>query len=131
MRFNGWRRLGVVLASIWLVGGLTVTAIEFSGSRNGIFVYQSIPKGTLVQGDEVTLPNGKANQLDTREPSAGHELNPWEIDWANQPDIPKEAAVRWQRLGLTVVGMPIAIWLLVEVLTLAATWVRRGFTVER
>jgi hypothetical protein len=131
MRLNGWRRLGVLLTTVWVVGVLTVAAVEIARFQRGVFVYQGIPKGTVVRGDKATLPDGMVVQLDARDPATGRVLNPWEIDWANEPAIAKQTSVRWLKLSVLAVVVPIAVWLLIELLAVAGTWVLRGFKSRR
>lgn len=127
MRLNGWRRLGILLTTVWVVGVLTVAAVEITGFQRGVFVYQGIPKGTVVEGDQATLPDGRVVQLNARDPATGRVLKPWEIDWANEPAILKHTSVRWLKLGVAAIVVPIAVWLLIETLAIAGAWVLRGF----
>ncbi len=134
MRFtlNGWRRIGIVVVSLWIIVLLAVTFTEYSIKSAGFFVVQNIPVGTVIDGNKVTLPDGKVITISEEEEfklrlAKERNLTPWQIDWSEITSVPKVAEVRWQRLGLLVLFAPLIIWLFAEVAVLTVFWVRRGF----
>ena len=131
MLLNGWRRLGIVLTGIWVVGVGVLLAVELAHSKTGVFVYQTIPKGTLIQGDKATLPDGSVVQLNAQDAATGHSLKPWEINWDNEADILKGHAIRWDRLAIFGIAVPACVWLLVELLVCGGRWILRGFRSTR
>lgn len=129
---NGWRRLGVLAVALWIMGVVGLVSKEFissldSPSRDTIFVHRELPVGATIVGESAVLPDGTVIHLEMRDPS-GRVLAPWEIDWEAQP-LPLK--VQWRRLGLFVVIIPLAAWLLVELLVVLVSsvfrWVARGF----
>ena len=134
MRFtlNGWRRIGIVVVSLWIIVLFAVAFTEYSSQSDGFFVVQTIPVGIVVEGNKVTLPDGKVITISKEEESAfrlvkGLDLAPWEIHWSEIPSVPKVAEVRWQRLGLLSLFVPLIIWLFAEAAVLAVSWIRCGF----
>jgi len=127
VRPNGWRRLAVLLFAVWAVTVGGTLLFELRGSGGALLVHQGIPVGIVVNGEQATLPDGRIVQLNARDPDTGAVLQPWQIDWSNQPAVPKEPVVRWSSLLFWGILVPCAVWLLAEVFTLGARWVARGF----
>ncbi len=141
LTLNGWRRVGIVAASLYLLAIIAVAFTEYSSKSAGFFVFQSIPVGTVVAGNKVTLPDGKVITITEEEefkmrlrnergiPSQeiGQPLLPWQIDWSELSSVPKITEISWQRLGLFALLVPLIIWFLAEAVVLTASWVRRGF----
>ena len=146
MRFtlNGWRRIGIVVASLWFVALIAVAFTEYSSKSAGFFVFQSIPFGTVVEGNKITLPDGKIITISEEEEFklryakergistevTNQTLGPWQFDWSEITSVPKVAEVRWQRLGLLALLAHLVIWLFAEAVFFTASWVRRGFREE-
>ena len=131
---NGWRRLGIVIASLWIIAVIAVAAFECTSGSRGIFVYQQIPEGTIVAGNKViTLTEedefkvrAQAEQS-MKEREQGHIVPPWELDWTGLEAVPKIIQIRWLRLAAVTLLVPLIAWLLTEALMLTVSWVRRGF----
>lgn len=126
LALNGWRRLGVVTAILWMVGTITFAATEAASSSTGFFVYRGIPIGTTINGDMATLPDGRVAKMHARD-SSGRLLAPWEINWDKQSQIPKASEVRWGLVVLFVFAVPIGAWVFIEIIVLAVSWIARGF----
>ena len=128
---NGWRRIGIVLATIWCLTVAAVAVYEFISpemqSRRGYFVFVSLAPGIYYDDGNVSFADGRKAKIDNRDPATGRVLEPWEIDWAQLTSVPKVAEIRWLRLGLFALLAPLIAWLLVEVPVLTVAWVRRGF----
>lgn len=126
MKLNGWRRIGIFLASVWVlsVAGIAATDVMLEGE--GWFVERTPPAGTIISGNKATLPDGRTVDMNTRGPN-GEALSPWDIKWDNEPEIPSEPHVRWLRLVATAVGLPLAVWMLGAVISMIACWIVRGF----
>lgn len=142
---NGWRRFGIVIATLWSIAVIALALIEYSSKSDGFFVLQSVPVGTVVAGNKVTLPDGKVITITEEEEfklrfkleqelnrlTTGQPLRPWEFDWSSLTSVPKVTQVRWLRLGLFAVLAPLIVWLIVEAAVLTLAWVRRGFAGTR
>lgn len=128
---NGWRRLGILAATLWAfcVIGLAIfeSVPNAEGFAQGFFVSQAIPAGTTFEGSKVILPNGKIVKIEAIDPASGRALDPWEIDWRKYPEIPKTTAVLWAKLAIAIFVVPTAVWLLLEMFIAAVRWVVRGF----
>jgi len=137
---NGWRRLGIVIAAAWFIAIAVLAVYEFSSPSGGSLVYRSIPIGTTVAGNKITLPDGKVITLteeeefklrfqrEQRTDHPNHALPPWELDWSTFSAVPKVTQINWLRIILLAVAVPSLLWLFVELILLVATWVRRGFS---
>ena len=127
-RLNGWRRIGVVLVIFWfvIIAGITIT--ELSTSEVIAFTYQTIPKGTKVEGNIVTLPNGETIEIYVpRDLLTGEKAKPWEIDWSKYPQITKVQYINWSLLAGALLAIPFAAWIILEALAYAIRWIRQGF----
>jgi hypothetical protein len=121
---NGWRRIGFVLVSIWIVTLSFIVFDEYSSGQIGSFVER-----------KVTLPNGRtfsAYQVEqfklryAEEQKKGIVKNSWD-DWDIDFDkYPRVTEVHWRRLGIALL-IPMIVWLFAEVAVLTVSWVRRGF----
>lgn len=125
MRLNGWRRLGIVLAGVWLLGCTLVLAYERSAPRDGFFVFRTLPTGTLIKGNEATLQDGRTVQL--RQKLDGKEIKPWEIQWDNEPEIPTVAVVKAGTFFLVGLVFPLLLLAALELFAVLCRWVRKGF----
>ena len=126
MKLNGWRRLGIVLGSVWLLSVVGIAATDAMLEGEGWFVERTLPEGTVIAGNKATLPDGRVVDIVTRGPN-GETLSPWDIKWDNEPAIPSEQHIRWLRLLATAVGLPLVVWTLAEVLSMITRWIIRGF----
>lgn len=138
---NGWRRFGIVIATLWLLGVLGFALSEYSSDSNGYFVYQTIPLGTIIEGNKVTLPDGKVVTIteeqqfelrykleqDLERLKKDQPLRPWEIDWSKLAAIPKVTEFRWLRLFILALVTPMLLWFLAETAVLVVAWIKRGF----
>ncbi len=132
---NGWRRVGILLVMLWFVSAVSIALVEQSSESHGFFVLQSIPDGTIIEGNKITLPDGKIIAMTEEDEfksryekeKTGKPFHPWEIDFAKLPSVPKVTVVRWVRLGLIALVAPLTAWLFVEVMVFAVAWVNRGF----
>jgi hypothetical protein len=126
LELNGWRRLGLVAIVLWILGTVALASTEVASSSDGFFIYRGIPIGTTVDGETATLPSGETVKINARDAS-GRLLEPWEIDWEAQTQVPTVSEIRWWRLALFAFAVPIGAWVLVELLALVVVWVARGF----
>ncbi len=129
MRLTGWRRLGVVLVALWVAGCICIMVVELTRAPRGFFVERLLPQGAVVRGDKAELPGGRIVELNARDPVTGQIVSPWNIDWNNQPNLP--TSIQWLRLAIVGIVVPLAIWLLIELLVIAGAWVARGFKLKR
>jgi hypothetical protein len=125
-RLNGWRRLAILLWALWTATIAVTLILELRGFGGNALVFESIPVGTVVNGEEATLPDGSVVKLNARDPRTGALLQPWEIDWSSQPGVPKRSVVRWNRF-LVGIFVPCAVWLIIEFFGVGVRWVARGF----
>lgn len=127
MRLNGWRRMGLAVAGVWMLGCTTLTVIEYVAPQSNAFVFHAPPDGTIVDESlgTVTIPDGKVIQL--RETAGKGFPKAWDIKWADYPEIPTRPLVRWQRLSVVSVVVPLFLWILVELAVAAIAWIKRGF----
>lgn len=125
MRLNGWRRISVALFCSWLLGVTAYVTYEVLGHHDGYFVGLQPLVGIMITGNKATLPDGRI--VDLNESIGGLPINPWEIKWANVPEIPKEPFIRWSRLFLLGLLLPLCVWLCIEALVLVWHWIARGF----
>ena len=131
---NGWRRLGIVLATLWFIAVISIVLIEYSSKSHGFFVFQVFPIGMTFDGNKIKLPDGKIIVISEEdefklryEPEkTGKPILPWEIDWPKLTSVPKITEIRWFRLALSLLA-PLVSWLFIEVTVHTAAWVRRGF----
>lgn len=128
-RMNGWRRLGLVLAVLWLLLLLGGLILEVATSKSTFFTFRTLPQGTFVDpdGDEVVLPDGTRVAVHIpRDRSTSETAKPWEVDWSQVPGLQTLPGLRWSRIA-TWVGAIAIVWLFAEIAALAVAWVRRGF----
>ena len=84
-----------------------MVAAQLDSDSDGWFVRHTLPVGTVVSGDKATLPDGRIVSLKNfKDPTTGRVLKPWEMDWANEPAIPKQSQIHWlSLLGATVYSL--------------------------
>jgi hypothetical protein len=123
MQTLGFRRLVVALCAGWLLVAGGVLAYELMTHQVGYFVEMTLPVGTVVQGSQATLPDGRVVHLETTiAPSAS---DPGRLYWATDPAV---AELHVQRALFAVAfGIPIIAWLGIDALALTAGWIGRGF----
>lgn len=94
---NGWRRIALALSLLWIGIAVTMAIVDYSRKKNGFFVYQGIPVGTLVTGDTIVLPDGRKTQISDQE----------EIEFAIRHEKEQgENSVPVQMPDGTIVDMP-------------------------
>ena len=125
MKLNGWRRLALVLCTLWCAGNFTVFTYEVSTHHDGYFVGLFLPIGTVVSGDKARLPDGRTINLNIT--IGGKPIKPWEIKWSNEPEVPTEQHIFWNKLLLQAIAIPFGFWVCVELLFFVGNWVARGF----
>ena len=125
MIINGWRRLAIVMSSIWFLGAVSLTIYEVFNHQDGFFVGRTLPAGTVVTGNKATLPSGQVVDLDTV--IDGKTVKPWEIKWDDQPEVPTEKFIRWFKLLTFGIALPLVIVGILEVIGFIGNWVLKGF----
>jgi hypothetical protein len=125
MRINGWRRIGIVLVSAWLLGSAGLAITEWSKAKDGFFVYLSLPTGTVFKGNEAVLLDGRVIQLNQK--LAGEDIKPWDIKWDNEPEVPTIRHLHWFNLILVGLVLPLMVWVVLELLVAVGFWVMCGF----
>ncbi len=58
-----------------------------------------------------------------------NEVKPWCKNWENDTLV-KHEVILWERIWVMLLAMPIANWLLLELIVLAIRWVVKGFVKE-
>lgn len=123
MRANGLRRLAVALCALCLVTSASVLAYEVLSHRVGYFVEMTLPVGTVVNGTQATLPDGRVVTLATAlEP---HIAKPGEIHWTGDPAVAELHVQRF--IAAIALGVPLLAWLVIDAVALGGGWVARGF----
>ena len=125
MKINGWRRLAIILSSIWFLGSISLAVYENLNHQDGLFVGIRLPTGTVVSGTKAILPNGKIIDLDTV--INGKTIKPWEIKWDNEPAVPTEKFIRWLKFLTIGFALPFGLWVMFEIMVFMGNWVLRGF----
>lgn len=136
MRLNGWRRLGIILTLVWVLGCSAVAFLQVSFEDDGVFALRGPPAGTVVNSEKgtITLPDGKVVHMweDAPTGAAGQETKipgfpkPWEIDWGDYPEVAHTRTDWFVFIAISVI-MPAVMWILLEVTVFVAWWIRRGF----
>ena len=129
MKLNGWRRLALVLCGAWCLGVISLTTFESFNHSDGYFVGLALPVGTVVSGNKATLPGGQF--IDINLSIEGKTIKPWEIKWDNEPDVPTEQFLRWNKLLSVGLAIPFGFWVCFEVLAFVGSWVARGFREQK
>lgn len=128
IRFNGWRRLGVVFVGLSFAGCLALAGVEWHGKQTGVFVYRTLVAGSSIDvlKNQVVFPDGTvvrvAQSLDGREP--------WELDWNKEPEAAPVLVLNWKRILKLGLLLPFTLWLAIEGIALAAAWSTKGFRVS-
>jgi hypothetical protein len=104
-----------------------LTISQYTSHAKGFFVYWSLPVGTRVGDGKATLPSGKVVTIDDTDPATGRKLEPWQVDWDHQPNVPIVPQINWLRIVSFLVLAPVLAWLLVELVARAVRWIRAGF----
>lgn len=129
IKLNGWRRLGIVIFSSWVLGAASIAVYEGASHSDGHFVGLTLPVGTVVIGSKAKLPGGRMVDINTT--INGRPVKPWEIKWDNQPEIPTEQVIHWRKLLIYSVICPMLLWASFELLAFVGSWVSRGFRADR
>ena len=100
LKLNGWRRLGIALALLWVVACVAIAWVEVSGSKPILFAYFAPPEGTVVDSANgtITLPNGTV--FDMWVTVGTGFAAPWEIKWSDYPNIPVRTYIDPWRFGI-------------------------------
>jgi hypothetical protein len=129
---NGWRRLGIVLASVWLIGivliasfGSETTAFELLSNEVAVTRMYPVPASEL----KAKLEAGKVKKL-------GRELKPWEMEWNPTMLVPAELKVKERQFSksraiFVTFVCPAILWLLLEIGVGIGRWVMAGFQASR
>lgn len=125
MKLNGWRRLALIFCGAWCLGAASLTTFELLNHREGYFVGLTLPIGTVVSGNKATLPGGRVVDLNLS--IEGKAIKPWEIKWDNEPEVPTEQFIRWTRLLIQGLIIPVGLWVCFELFAFIGNWVTRGF----
>lgn len=129
MRLTGWRRLGIVITAVWLLGaaallwgGPTQVLRVFPGLGTQDFATSSIPAPELRTG----LEAAKSRKL-------GRDLLPWEKEWnpVRVVSVPSEATLPHATRWFILFGLPAIYWIFTEILALIFGWVKAGFHLNK
>jgi hypothetical protein len=120
---GGFRRLALVLCAAWCVGITTVCGYELLTRQLGYFVALRLPVGTVVSGNQATLPDGRVVLLER--PLDVRQLAPGQIEWADQPGV-VQLQTRTTLLAL-VLAIPFLGLAVLEAMILSGRWIVRGF----
>jgi hypothetical protein len=123
MQASGFRRLGLAVCAAWLVVTGVVLTYELVTRHVGYFVEMTLPVGTVVNGHQATLPDGRVVNLDAT--IAPRSSAPGRIQWEGDPAV-AELHVQPLLLGVAV-GIPLLAWLAIDGIALLTAWVSRGF----
>lgn len=110
---NRLRKLALVLSMFWVLCAISLSVFEVSFHRNGYFSRRNIPKGTVVSADAATFPDGQVFELKCSGDSA--DFKPWEIDWENNPQVPRQLDIYWAKLITQGLFIPLFLWGCVEI----------------
>lgn len=111
----------------WTTCICLIAISQYASHAKGFFVYWSLPVGTVVGNGKATLPGGKIVTIDDIDPTTGRRLDPEQIDWDHQPNVPSVPQINWLRLATFIIIDPLGVWLLAELVSKAFAWVRAGF----
>ena len=130
MRLNGWRRLGIALVGAWVVGCSALAIFETVYAKPLAFTYSGPPPGTVVDTNKgtITLPSGKTVRMwETAGSNSFRDPYPWEINWADYPEVPLSTRIEWSRFVQVSLLIPLVLWVLAEIGLVIVRWVIRGF----
>lgn len=116
------RRFAIVVCAAWALLFCGLGAYEVAKNEVGYFLALSLPVGTVVLGDQATLPDGKVVKLPR--PIDVRDLPPGAIAWNDESGV-----VELQpRTGLlaAILLVPFSCWLALEALVLAGRWILHG-----
>ena len=121
---NGWRRIGIVAATLWLLAGIGVCIIERWSNADGFFVSQVVqvsPDLTITIAEEEEFKTRLKLEREQEILTMGKSSIP---EHASQS--PRIAVIHWLRLGMFAL-IPFLVWFAGEIAVLIVAWVRRGF----
>ncbi len=126
---NGWRRFWLVLVGLAFASCVLLAGVEWFGKQAGVFVYRMLVTGSTIDvlKNQVVLPDGTEVKLT----QSLNGLEPWEIDWNKEPAAAPVLVLNWRRVVKLGLLLPLAVWLAIEVVALAARWILREFGVRR
>lgn len=125
---NGWRRLGIVLAAVWLVA---IALIASFGRDSAAYEFMSY-EVSVTQMYPVPAPELKAALEAEKVKKLGRELKPWEMEWNPTKLVPAELKVKERQFSASKAFfiafiLPAAFWLLLELGVGIGRWVLAGF----
>ncbi|SRR5581483_5158962 len=107
---KGWIRLGVVLSLVWVLGVLIYAGIEYHTVRTNLTNTVQSPTNSSIDGDRWEIVGQKTFAISCA---------------VKNKQI--SCAPRFKNLVLLAIAPVIVAWVLVILITCAATWVRTGF----
>ncbi len=93
-----------------------IAASQYGSHAKGFFVYWFLPVGTVVGDGKATLPGGKVITIDDTDPATGRKLEPSQIDWDHQRNVPIVPEIFWFRLVTVAILVPLIVWSVAELL---------------
>ncbi len=123
MPSRGLSRLALALGSAALVAAACLLAVDIAVHRVDALAEMTLPVGTVVTGDQATLPDSRVVRLQ-------RPMAPPVLPEALYPDDPppRVVALNIRPLLLAIaLGVPLLAFFGIEALALAAAWVMRGF----
>jgi hypothetical protein len=113
---NGWRRLGIVLASVWLIG---IVLIASFGSFTAAFELLS-NEVDLTRMYPVPAPKLKATLEAEKVKKLGRELKPWEMEWNPTKLVPAALKTKVRQFSTSkaifvIFVCPAVLWILLEI----------------
>jgi hypothetical protein len=110
---------------VWATCVFVIAASQYGSHAKGFFVYWFLPVGTVVGDGKATLPGGKVITIDDTDPATGRRLEPWQIDWDHQRNVPIVPEIFWFRLVTVAILVPLIVWSVAELLSRAFAWQQR------
>lgn len=125
---NGWRRLGIVLTSVWLIG--IVLIASFGRDTAGFELLSN--EVVVTRMYSVPAPELKAALEAEKVKKLGRKLNPWEMEWNPTKLVPSELKVKERQFSTSkaifvTFVWPAVLWLLLEIGVGIGKWIMAGF----
>ena len=152
---NGWRRIGVVLCSLWILALLGFLYYECELGQpilltdemvtpvimkvpNLLRLEQSMPS-TEKEKILASKMAAAAEHNEQRSRELGRKLEPWEMEWVlkNEPEIVEKlvynrtTSINYTTLAFLMLAVPIFSWLTIEIFVKIFAWVMLGFKSRR
>lgn len=123
---NGWRRIGIVLVTGWLIVLLFLVIYGEDTSAYGLISIEVEETRSF----PIPAPELKAALEAKKVQKLGRELKPWEMEW--NPTREGHVQLRVSQLSASklfyaAVLWPMLVWLLAECGTFVVRWVMAGF----